>query len=106
MDLIKKTGIVFRHVKLFSKVESEYYYDIKNVGFQSEGIHLLGDLLVGEIAQYGAKSVGGLEMGAVSLVTAVVMKSTWSGNYNTGLSGFFIRKDLNNTDYKRGLREM
>jgi orotate phosphoribosyltransferase len=93
MDLIKKTGIVFRHVKLFSKVESEYYYDIKNVGFQSEGIHLLGELLVGEIAQYGAKSVGGLEMGAVSLATAVVMKSTWSGNYNTGLSGFFIRKE-------------
>ena len=57
MDLIKKTGIVFRHVKLFSKVESEYYYDIKNVGFQPEGIHLLG-----EIAQYGAKLVGGLEM--------------------------------------------
>src|SRR5215203_4740592 len=93
MDLIKKTGIVFKHVKLFSKVESEYYYDIKNVEFQPEGIHLLGELLVGEIAQYGAKSVGGLEMGAVSLATAVVMKSTWSGNYNTGLSGFFIRKE-------------
>lgn len=93
MDLIKKTGIVFRHVKLFSKLESEYYYDIKNVEFQPEGIHLLGELLVGEIAQYGAKSVGGLEMGTVSLATAVVMKSTWSGNYNTGVSGFFIRKE-------------
>jgi len=93
MDLIKKTGIVFRHVKLFSKLESQYYYDIKNVEFQPEGIHLLGELLVGEIAQYDAKSVGGLEMGAVSLATAVVMKSTWSGNYNTGVSGFFIRKE-------------
>ena len=93
MDLIKKTGIVFRHVKLFSKLESEYYYDIKNVEFQPEGIHLLGELLAGEIAQYGAKSVGGLEMGAVSLATAVVMKSTWSGNYSIGVSGFFIRKE-------------
>jgi orotate phosphoribosyltransferase len=92
-DLIKEKGIVFKHVKLFSKVESEYYYDIKNVEFQPEGIHLLGELLLGEIVKYGAKSVGGLEMGAVSLATAVVMKSAWSGKYELGLNGFFIRKE-------------
>jgi orotate phosphoribosyltransferase len=93
MDLIKKTGIVFRHVKLFSRIESDYYYDIKNVGFQPEGLHLLGELLLGEITKYGAKSVGGLEMGAVSLATAVVIKSTWNGKYDIGLNGFFIRKE-------------
>ncbi|CAN5542718.1 hypothetical protein BH18THE2_BH18THE2_28290 [soil metagenome] len=40
MDLIKEKGIVIKHVTLFSKVESEYYYDLKNVEFQPEGIHL------------------------------------------------------------------
>lgn len=93
MDLIKEKGIVFKHVKLFSKIESEYYYDIKNVEFQPEGIHLLGELLLGEIVRYDAKSVGGLEMGAVSLATAVIMKSTLSGKYDVGLNGFFIRKE-------------
>jgi orotate phosphoribosyltransferase len=93
MDLIKETGIVFRHVKLFSRIESDYYYDIKNVGFQPEGLHLLGELLLEEITKYGAKSVGGLEMGAVSLATAVVIKSTWNGKYDIGLNGFFIRKE-------------
>ena len=93
MEIIKEIGIVFRHVKLFSKIESDYYYDIKNVGFQPEGLHLLGELLLGEITKYGAKSVGGLEMGAVSLATAVVIKSTWDGKYDRGLNGFFIRKE-------------
>ena len=93
MDLIKEKGIVFKRVTLFSKLESEYYYDVKNVEFQPEGIHLLGELLLKEIVKYGAKSVGGLEMGAVALATAVVMKSTWSGRYDVGLNGFFIRKE-------------
>jgi orotate phosphoribosyltransferase len=93
MEIIKETGIIFRHVKLFSEIESEYYYDIKNVEFRPEGLHLLGDLLIEEIAKYGAKSVGGLEMGAVSLATAVVIKSTWDGRYDVGLNGFFIRKE-------------
>ena len=93
LEMIKETGIVFRHVKLFSEIESEYYYDIKNIEFRPEGLHLLGDLLLEEIAKYGAKSVGGLEMGAVSLATAVVIKSTWDGRYDMGLNGFFIRKE-------------
>lgn len=93
MEIIKEIGIVFRHVKLFSEIESEYYYDIKNVEFQPEGLHLLGDLLLEEISKYEAKSVGGLEMGAVSLATAVVIKSTWDGKYDMGLNGFFIRKE-------------
>ena len=32
-------------------------------------------------------------MGAVALVTAVVLKSTMDGKYEKGLNGFFIRKE-------------
>ncbi|CAN5542821.1 hypothetical protein BH18THE2_BH18THE2_28300 [soil metagenome] len=56
-----------------------------------------------EIAKYGAKSVGGLEMGAVSLAAAVVMKSTWSGRYDVGLNGFFIRKETKQYGLQRML---
>jgi orotate phosphoribosyltransferase len=92
MDFIKRHGIVFKPVQLFSGIKSEYYYDIKSIEFQPEGIHLLGELLLREVAKYGAKSVGGMEMGAVPLATAISLTSTINGKYTKGLSVFIIRK--------------
>ncbi len=92
-ELIREYGIVFRDVQLFSKISSPYYYDIKKVGFQHEGMHLLGELLLTEVTKYGANSVGGMEMGAIALVSAIVLKSTTNGRYDNGLGGFFIRRE-------------
>lgn len=92
MEIIRERAIVFQDVELFSKVKSSYYYDIKRIALQQEGAHLLSYLLLTEISKYGPKSVGGMEMGAVALVTAVVYKSTDDGKYGKGLNGFFIRK--------------
>jgi orotate phosphoribosyltransferase len=96
VEVIKENAIVFQEVQLFSKIKSPYYYDIKCIELQQEGMHLLSELLLTEIAKYGAKSVGGMEMGAVALVTAVVFKSTMDGKYSTRLSGFFVRKESKN----------
>jgi orotate phosphoribosyltransferase len=96
MEVIKENAIVFQDVQLFSKIKSPYYYDIKRIELQQEGMHLLSELLLTAIAKYGAKSVGGMEMGAVALVAAVVFKSTMNGKYSTGLSGFFVRKEAKN----------
>lgn len=93
MEIIQKNAIVFQDVQLFSKIKSQYYYDIKRISLQKEGAHLLAELLLSEIYKYGPKSVGGMEMGAVALVTAVVFKSTMDGKYEKGLNGFFIRKE-------------
>ena len=93
MQLIRENGIVFRDVVLFSKVKSPYYYDIKSIESQGEGLHLLSELLLTEIAKYGAKSVGGMELGAVALISAMVMKSKMDDKYNIGLNGFFVRKE-------------
>jgi orotate phosphoribosyltransferase len=93
MEIIQENAIVFKNVELFSKVKSSYYYDIKKIELQQEGMSLLSELMLTAIAKYGAKSVGGMEMGAVALVTAIVMKSTMDGKYPKGLSGFFIRKE-------------
>ena len=92
MDFIKRRGIVFKPVQLFSGIKSEYYYDIKSIEFQPEGIHLLGELLLREVVKYGAKSVGGMEMGAVPLATAISLTSTMNGKYAKGLNVFIIRK--------------
>lgn len=96
MEVIKENAIVFQDVQLFSKIKSPYYYDIKRIELQQEGMHLLSELLLTAIAKYGAKSVGGMEMGAVALVAAVVFKSKMNGKYSTGLSGFFVRKEAKN----------
>ena len=93
LEFIKKYGIVFEHVKLSSNVETDYYYDIKRVALHPKGIDLLAELLLEKMAKYAPKSVGGLEMGAIPLATAVMLKSTWVGKYKIGLNSFFIRKN-------------
>jgi orotate phosphoribosyltransferase len=94
MEIIQQDAIVFQDVQLFSKVKSQYYYDIKRISLQKEGAHLLAEMLLNEIYKYCPKSIGGIEMGAVALVTAVVLKSTMDGIYEKGLNGFFIRKEV------------
>lgn len=93
MEFIRKNGIIFRHVKLSSNKETDYYYDIKKVAYHPKAIHLLAELLLEEIAIHRPRSVGGLEMGAVPLTTSVLIKSTMDGKYRKGLNGFFIRKN-------------
>jgi len=93
MDFIKEHGIVFKHVTLSSNKESEYYYDLKRVALHPDGAHLIADLLLEEVAKYHPKSVGGLELGAVPLATAIAMKSTMNGRYDVGIKSFIVRKN-------------
>jgi orotate phosphoribosyltransferase len=46
--------------------------------------------LVKEVEKYHAKSVGGLESGAIQISSSVVYKS--SGKKRKGIYGFFVRK--------------
>ena len=84
-------GIVFKHVKLSSNIESDYYYDLKSIAFNPHGVNLLGDLLLEEVSKYHAKSVGGLEMGAIPLALAIAIKSI--SKYDDGINSFVIRKN-------------
>jgi len=91
--IVREKGIVVKDkITLSSGEESVYYYDLKKVSFDPVAIKIIGDLLLEQIVlKYGkVKSVGGLASGAVSLVTAIVMKSY--GN-DSGINGFFIRKE-------------
>jgi orotate phosphoribosyltransferase len=63
------------------------------VALHPDGAHLLTDLLLEEIAKYHPKSVGGLELGAVPLATAIAMKSTMNGRYDVGIKSFIVRKN-------------
>jgi orotate phosphoribosyltransferase len=93
-EFIKQNGIVFRHVKLSSSKETDYYYDIKKVASLPKGIYLLSKLLLEEIVKhYRPRSVGGLEIGSIPLTTGIMLRSIMNGKYKKGMSGFVIRKN-------------
>lgn len=92
-EIIKNEGIIFREVTLSSDIKSDFYYDIKAI-VNSRGVVLIGELMLAKIKELfpTAKSVGGLESGAVPVSTAVVFLSNQLKN-GFKLSGFFVRKD-------------
>lgn len=99
-DLIKKTAIVvdINGIILSSGIKSSYYYDLKKVTFDAVGINLIADLLYDEISILGAKSVGGLEIGAIPIITSILVK----GANERALKGFVVRKQAKD----HGLKHM
>lgn len=80
------TGTVF---KLASGRTSDFYCNLKPTMMHAEGAYLLGKLLAEALDDTGAELVGGLEMGAVPLATAVAAASHARGK---PLPAFFVRK--------------
>ena len=76
-EIIKRDGIVFREVTLSSNMKSDFYYDIKTI-VNSEGVILIGELMLDKLRKMfpTAKSVGGLESGALPVSTAIVFYSS------------------------------
>ena len=92
-EIIKTQGIFLRDVTLSSSVKSDVYYDIKTV-VNSEGSVLIGELMFDKIRKLfpTAKSVGGLESGALPISTAIVFFSNQLRDQGK-LNGFFVRKE-------------
>ncbi len=76
-------------VKLASGRTSNYYFNMKPTMLDPEGAALIGELALEAIADVNADYIGGLEMGAVPLATAVAVVSHTKGKR---LPAFFVRK--------------
>ena len=75
--------------KLASGAMSDYYLDLKPTAFDPEGSALIADVLFGMIRHDDdVDSIGGLELGAVPIVTAVCARS-WP---ERPINGFVVRK--------------
>jgi orotate phosphoribosyltransferase len=100
-EIIKNEGIIFQEVTLSSDFKSDFYYDIKSI-VNSKGVVLIGELMLAKIKELfpAAKSVGGLESGAVPVSTAIVFYSNQLLE-GSKLSGFFVRKEAK----KHGLQK-
>ena len=91
-EIIKSQGIFLQDVTLSSNVKSDVYYDIKTV-VNSEGAVLIGELMFDKIRKLfpTAKSVGGLESGALPISTAIVF---FSNQLREGKLNGFFREEL------------
>jgi len=89
-DIIKARSFsTGSNVKLASGRTSSFYFNMKPTMLDPEGAALIGELTLDTIGDIQADYIGGLEMGAVPLATAVAMASHLRGKR---LPAFFVRK--------------
>ena len=79
-------------IRLTSGKTSTFYINLKPTMMDPEGAALLAKLVLAEARAVGAELVGGLEMGAVPIVSAVAAESYRSANGGGRVAGFFVRK--------------
>jgi orotate phosphoribosyltransferase len=75
--------------RLASGAQSQFYFDMKKTLFDPEGISLVAELVFDAIRHEAVDQVGGLEIGAVPIATAVAMRS-WP---ERPIRAFFVRKE-------------
>lgn len=90
-DLIEKLSLTRGEFKLASGRTSNYFFDLKPTMLHPEGINLLADAILEKIKGLEVDYIGGLAMGAVPIMVAVVMKSQSTGR---PLKGFWVRKEM------------
>jgi orotate phosphoribosyltransferase len=90
-DIIKTKSFVRGPVVLASGKVSDHYFDLKPTMFDPDGADLLSALILSRLEGIEADYVGGLEMGAVPLISPIAIKS---GKSARPLPGFFVRKTV------------
>ena len=76
-------------MKLASGKMSTFYFNMKPTMLDSEGAHLIADLILDQIDGIAADLIGGLEMGAVPIAASVAAVAHTRGRK---LPAFFVRK--------------
>jgi len=96
-DLINEKALLINHEEGFllaSGGKSYYLFDLKRILLDPEGANLIAIHLYDRIKKYKANYVGGLEAGAIPIVTALCM---YSWGKEKPLYGFFVRKNPKKT---------
>jgi orotate phosphoribosyltransferase len=89
LEILRRESYVPGQVKLSSGRVSDFYIDVRKTAFLPEAAHLIGRLLYEKVKPHRADAVGGMAVGAIPLVDAVVHES-FRGD--RPVPGFFVRK--------------
>ncbi len=98
-DIIEKKSVLKGNFDLASGGSSDIFFQMKETLLDPEGLDLAAKMtlqIIDKIPDVGA--VGGLELGACPVVTAICLKSL----AGRPLAGFYVRKERK----KRGAREL
>ena len=87
--LIRARSFGRGRIKLASGRESDFYFDLRPTTLHPAGATCIGELIVDALAGLKVDFVGGLEMGAVPIATAVAVASHGRGG---DIGAFFVRK--------------
>ena len=92
LDLILDVSFRREKVVLSSGKQSDFYLDLRQTLMRPRGVELAGQLVLAQL-QSGAsvEAVGGMAVGAVPLVAAVLAAAS-ADDPKTELLGFFVRK--------------
>jgi orotate phosphoribosyltransferase len=89
LELILEVSFRRENVTLASGQQSNFYLDLRQTLMRPRGVQLAGELVLDRLAQGATvESVGGMAVGAVPLISAVLAAAG-----DRPLLGFFVRKD-------------
>src|SRR5215475_11506284 len=89
LELFKTRAVAFGDFTLASGQKSSYYINSKKVLFNGEAVSLVGELIYQSTCDLEFQAIGGLEIGAIPMATAAVLRHQQAGK---NLEGFFVRK--------------
>lgn len=91
LALLRKFSMISgKEMKLASGRTSDIYFDMKMAMFHPEALTLIAGGVLAVLREEGAASIGGLELGAVPIVSAVVCQS----HPDHPVTGFLVRKTV------------
>jgi orotate phosphoribosyltransferase len=89
LELFKARAFSFGKFTLASGKESSYYVNSKKAIFNGEAVWLLAEVLHDMTQNLNIQAVGGLEIGAIPIASALALRYFASGK---AVEGFFVRK--------------
>ncbi len=93
LDLILEVSFRRQKVTLASGAESDFYLDLRQTLMRPRGVALAGKLVLEKLGEGPAvEAVGGMAVGAVPLVGAVLAAAA-ARDPSSPLLGFFVRKE-------------
>jgi len=88
LDLLREQAVVHGATQLASGVKSDIYFDLRVSTLDPESSDLIAAEFLDLLNAEGIERVGGLEVGAVPIISSVVTKSV----QDRPVKGFFVRK--------------